>query len=59
MDRCVPNVDGPVDLERLIAVVPESVILSLMTAARSAWSLAESVGVHLDSDESLGVHQKR
>ncbi len=59
MDRCVPNVDGPVDLERLIAVVPESVILSLMTAARTAWSLAESVGVYVDSDEATSPLPKR
>ncbi len=52
MDRCVPNVDGPVDLERLIAVVPEAVILSLMQAARTAWSLAESVGTYVDSVDS-------
>lgn len=59
MDRCVPNVDGPVDLERLIAVVPEDVILSLMTAARTAWSLAESVGVNVDSVDSDEAVQKR
>lgn len=51
MDRCVPNVDGPVDLERLIALVPESVLLSLMTAARSAWSLVKALGVRGDDDD--------
>lgn len=51
MDRCVPNVNGPVDLERLIALVPQEVLLSLMMAARSAWSLSESFGVHVDADE--------
>lgn len=45
MDRCVPNVDGPVDLERLIAMVPEGVLLSLVMAARTAWSLAETEGI--------------
>ena len=59
MDRCVPNVDGPVDLERLIAHVPEGVILSLMTAARSAWSLAESVGVYVDGEEPARGSSKR
>lgn len=59
MDRSVPNVDGPVDLERLIALVPQNVLVSLMAAARSAWSLTESTGVHVDvegpddSDDSL------
>jgi HTH-type transcriptional regulator, osmoprotectant uptake regulator len=56
MDRFVPNVDGPVDLERLIATVPEGVLLSLMTAARAAWSLAEAFGVHV---ESRGASRKR
>jgi HTH-type transcriptional regulator, osmoprotectant uptake regulator len=59
MDRCVPHGDGPVDLERLIAVVPEGVILSLMAAARTAWSLAESVGVYVDSDEPTSALPKR
>ncbi|HRI69177.1 MAG TPA: hypothetical protein PK156_33330, partial [Polyangium sp.] len=59
MDRCVPNVDGPVDLERLIAHVPEGVILSLMTAARSAWSLAESVGVYVDGEDPARGSSKR
>ncbi len=48
MDRSIPNVDGPVDLEKLIAMVPESVLLSLMTAAREAWSLGETLGVHVE-----------
>ncbi len=58
MDRCVPNVDGPVDLERLIAVVPEGVILSLMPAARTAWSWTESVGIHVDSVDPLDVQER-
>ena len=51
MDRSIPNIDGPVDLEKLIAMVPESVLLSLMTAARAAWSLAETLGVHVEPEQ--------
>ncbi len=44
MDKCVPTIDGPLDLERLIAMVPQHVLLALMAAAKSAWSLADVQG---------------
>src|SRR5262245_48061672 len=48
MDRYVPNTDGPVDLERLIAMVPEGVLRALMGAVRAAWSAAEALGIHVE-----------
>jgi len=59
MDRCAPNVDGPVDLERLIAMVPEGVLLSLVTVAQEAWSLEEPIGARVESDEPSGSSRKR
>jgi HTH-type transcriptional regulator, osmoprotectant uptake regulator len=52
MDRSVPSVDGPVDLERLIAMVPESVLLSLAAAAKTAWSLPDTASLPTDSGDS-------
>jgi len=43
MDRAVPNTDGPVDLERLISAIPEPVLRAFMTAARAAFSVAETI----------------
>lgn len=50
MDRYVPNTDGPVDLERLIALIPEPVMRAISTAARAAFSVAEAIGAHRDVD---------
>lgn len=50
MDRYVPNTDGPVDLERLIAMIPDGVLRALTTAAQAAWSLAETISNKLDGD---------
>jgi HTH-type transcriptional regulator, osmoprotectant uptake regulator len=43
MDRYVPNTDGPVDLERLIALVPEPVLRALTTAVRAAFSVVDTI----------------
>jgi HTH-type transcriptional regulator, osmoprotectant uptake regulator len=39
MERWIPAVDGPVDLEQLIARVPESVLRAVQLAARAAWAI--------------------
>lgn len=39
MDRYLPPVDGPVDLERLFALVPESVLRALRAAGEAAWAV--------------------
>jgi len=57
MDRYVPNTDGPVDLERLIALVPETVLSAIMTAARAAFSVADALG--LGSKETSTKRPKR
>ncbi|UQA61301.1 GbsR/MarR family transcriptional regulator [Polyangium aurulentum] len=49
MDRYIPNIDGPVDLERLIAHIPDSVLRALAGAVRAAWSIAEALGDKLGS----------
>ncbi|TKD13057.1 GbsR/MarR family transcriptional regulator [Polyangium fumosum] len=46
MDRYVPNTDGPVDLERLIALIPEPVLRALMTAVKAAFSVADTIATH-------------
>jgi HTH-type transcriptional regulator, osmoprotectant uptake regulator len=46
----VPNTDGPVDLERLIAMIPDSVLRALSTAAQAAWSIAETISARLDPE---------
>jgi DNA-binding transcriptional regulator GbsR (MarR family) len=43
MDRYVPAVDGPVDLEQLINRVPEPVLRTIHAAARAAWAVGSSV----------------
>jgi DNA-binding transcriptional regulator GbsR (MarR family) len=43
MDRYLPAIDGPVDLEQLINRVPESVLRALHAAARTAWSVGATV----------------
>jgi HTH-type transcriptional regulator, osmoprotectant uptake regulator len=44
MEQLLPSIDGPVDLERLIAQVPEPVIRSLNAAARAAWAAGDMLG---------------
>lgn len=41
MEQVLPAIDGPVDLERLIAQVPETVIRALNAAARVAWTASD------------------
>jgi DNA-binding transcriptional regulator GbsR (MarR family) len=43
MARFVPSTDGPVDLERLIAHVPDAVLRAISLAARAAWSVGDTV----------------
>jgi HTH-type transcriptional regulator, osmoprotectant uptake regulator len=44
MEQLLPSIDGPVDLERLIAQVPEPVIRALNAAARAAWAAGDMLG---------------
>ena len=39
MERYVPTMDGPVDLEQLIAQIPEPLLETLRIAARAAWAV--------------------
>lgn len=43
MDRYVPPIDGPVDLEQLIGLIPEQVLRGIETAARAAWSVGGAI----------------
>ena len=43
MDQLLPSIDGPVDLERLIAQVPEAVVRSLNAAVRVAWAAGDAI----------------
>ena len=43
MDNHVPAVDGPVDLEQLIRLVPEPVLRALYAAARGAWRVGAAL----------------
>ncbi|HVK65761.1 MAG TPA: MarR family transcriptional regulator [Polyangium sp.] len=52
MDRYVPNTDGPVDLERLIALIPEPVLRALMTAVKAAFSVADTIAMHHEEARS-------
>src|SRR5262245_19355136 len=42
MDRFIPAIDGPVDLEQLIARIPEPVFKAIDAAARLAWTATET-----------------
>ena len=44
MDRLLPPVDGPVDLERLFALVPERLVAAVQTAAKAAFAVASFAG---------------
>jgi HTH-type transcriptional regulator, osmoprotectant uptake regulator len=48
MDRYVPAIDGPVDLEQLIRLVPEPLLKALHGAARAAWAVGGTVATQLD-----------
>lgn len=43
MDRYVPPIDGPVDLEQLITRMPEAVLKAIHAAARAAWAVGSTV----------------
>jgi DNA-binding transcriptional regulator GbsR (MarR family) len=48
MDRYVPAIDGPVDLEQLITRIPEPVLRTINTAARAAWAVGTTVAAQVD-----------
>ncbi|MEP7124322.1 MAG: MarR family transcriptional regulator [Byssovorax sp.] len=48
MERYIPPIDGPVDLEALIKLVPEPLLKALHGAARAAWAVGNTVTTQLD-----------
>jgi DNA-binding transcriptional regulator GbsR (MarR family) len=48
MNRYVPPVDGPVDLEQLIVHIPEPVLKTIHAAARAAWAVGTTVALGID-----------
>jgi DNA-binding transcriptional regulator GbsR (MarR family) len=48
MDRYIPAIDGPVDLEQLINLVPEPFLRALHGAARAAWAVGSTVTTQLE-----------
>jgi DNA-binding transcriptional regulator GbsR (MarR family) len=48
MDRYVPSIDGPVDLEQLITRIPEPVLRTIHAAARAAWAMGSTVAIQVD-----------
>jgi len=48
MDRYIPAIDGPVDLEQLFNRVPEQVLRALHVAARTAWSVGAQVSAGVE-----------
>ena len=48
MERYIPPIDGPVDLEALIKLVPEPLLKALHGAARAAWAVGSTVTTQLD-----------
>ena len=48
MEQLIPSAEGPVDLERLIALVPEPVLKAMTVAARAAWSVSDTVAAAVD-----------
>ena len=48
MERYIPPIDGPVDLEALIKLVPEPLLKALHSAARAAWAVGNTVTTQLD-----------
>ena len=39
MDKYVPAIDGPVDLEQMVGQIPEPVLGAIRVAARAAWAV--------------------
>ncbi|MDC3954448.1 GbsR/MarR family transcriptional regulator [Polyangium jinanense] len=58
MDRYVPNTDGPVDLERLIELIPEPVLRALTTAVKAAFDVADTIAATRD-DIARRANRKR
>lgn len=48
MDRYIPAIDGPVDLEQLFQRVPEPVMRAIHAAARAAWSVGATVSAGME-----------
>ena len=48
MDRYVPSIDGPVDLEQLITGIPEPVLKTIHAAARAAWAVGSTVATQVE-----------
>jgi len=48
MDRYVPPIDGPLDLEALIKMIPEPVLKTIHAAARAAWAVGGVVATGMD-----------
>src|SRR6201996_8843717 len=48
MERYVPPVDGPVDLEQLITRIPEAVLKTIHAAARAAWAVGSTLASGVD-----------
>lgn len=48
MERYVPAIDGPVDLELLFTRVPEPVLRALHVAARTAWSVGTAAAAQVE-----------
>jgi DNA-binding transcriptional regulator GbsR (MarR family) len=48
MERYVPPIDGPVDLEQLITHIPEAVLRTIHAAARAAWAVGSTVASGVD-----------
>lgn len=45
MERLLPEMDGPVDLEALLAKIPEPFLRAFSSAATAAWAAGEAVAV--------------
>lgn len=43
IDRYVPPIDGPVDLEELLGHVPDAVLRTIQIAAKAAWTVGDGV----------------
>jgi HTH-type transcriptional regulator, osmoprotectant uptake regulator len=48
MERYVPPIDGPVDLEQLIHRIPEPVLKAIHAAARAAWAVGGTVATQIE-----------
>ncbi|AKT36277.1 GbsR/MarR family transcriptional regulator [Chondromyces crocatus] len=45
MERLLPKIDGPVDLEALLAKIPDPVLQAFTAAASAAWAAGEALAV--------------